>query len=144
MIRRITAPGSKMTFIGILALFLILGFSNLASAGGSYHPDEIFGKWQGFLDPQDIRMDLVVTAGGADLDYGPDRSCSAWAEYVRLKDDTHIYRLREKQGGSLQGWCDKLRDGKMTLTPLENGTLELHIAVESKGIDETAKLEKKE
>jgi hypothetical protein len=142
MSNRIKAPRAKITYIGIMALFFIIGFSYIAFAGGAYSPDEIFGKWRGFVDPQDIRVDLEVRSDRASLHYGPDRSCRASAEYVRLKAGTHIYRFKVKHGESLQGWCKNLRDEKMELTRQENGTLDLHIVVENKGIDETVNLAK--
>ena len=145
MINRTAAPRVKITFIGILALFFIIGFCYLACAGGSHNPLEIIGKWKGSIDSPPIGVELEVMEDGADLDYfGGNRDCSAWAMYVDHKDNTHIYTLKAEQGGSLQGWCKKLRDETMTLTHREDGTLELHIAIENEGIDETVNLEKKQ
>ena len=142
MAYRIFVSKVKITGIGILALLMVIGFAGLAFAGGSNSLDEIMGKWTGAIEELEIGVDLEIMPDGAFLHYGSPRDCGASAEYVRLKGDTHIYRLKAKHGESLQEWCKKLRSQIMTLTPRENGSIDLKIAVEAKGIDENVSLEK--
>lgn len=145
MHRHTLASRSKTTFIGIIALFFLSGFSNLACSGSSYSPDETTGTWQGSLKEPPVRVDLEIMSDGANLDYtGSGRDCGAWAVFVSSDDNTSIYSIRAPQGGSLQGWCKKLRDEQMELTLRDQATLDLHLAVENEGIDETIRLSKVE
>ncbi len=127
----------------IIALSLLVGIPSLTCAGSSSTTDDkIFGDWNGSIEMEDLAVDLKIMPDEADLHFGVPRSCGSHAEHLRTEDRVHTYRLHAKQGGSLQGWCKNLRNGKMVLTQNDDGTLLLNILNPIKDVNETVILEK--
>ena len=125
----------------LLACLLLL--TNIATAKGN--ETDLVGRWKGVLvaDQNRIPVELNVALKDGDfeceLDYGPDRNCSSDAVSAGSDDKMFYFRFNRTHGG----WCDRLRDGQMTLQIENDSTAKLNVKNKSGTIDESVSLEKK-
>lgn len=105
-------------------------------------PDaDLPGKWHGHTQDamaEPVPVTLEVTATAAELDFGPDRNCSAKALWAGSQDKTETYRFSEADGG----WCRNLTNGVLEIRRGPAGLLHAEARHTARKIKESLTLEK--